>query len=79
MRVMISMILAMGLAGCMENPPSAPYALAPTVAYPNCGRMAALRNNLTGAPYPSSESDARLRALGVRCIGDNFSTVRARY
>ena len=79
MRVTIPMILALGVAGCAANPPAGPYALAPTVAYPNCGNMSALRNNLTATPYPSPDSDAQLEALGVRCIGNGGSPVRARY
>jgi hypothetical protein len=41
--------------------------------------MADLRTNLTGTPYPSAKSDALLRTLGVRCVGDVYPTVRARY
>jgi hypothetical protein len=41
--------------------------------------MAELRNNLTGTPYPSPKSDAVLMSLGVRCVGDVYPTVRARY
>ena len=42
--------------------------------------MAALRTNLTGGPYPSATSNARLWSLGVRCVGAaDYSLVRARY
>ena len=42
--------------------------------------MADLRNNLTGTPYPSANSDAILHRLGVRCIGGGYPTlVRAGY
>ena len=60
-------------------PPAAPYSLAPTLPYAACGDMATLRANLTGNRDPSPESDARLRALGVRCIGEGPAALRARY
>jgi hypothetical protein len=41
--------------------------------------MAELRNNLTGTPYSSARSDAVLTSLGVRCGGEGYPTVRARY
>jgi hypothetical protein len=42
--------------------------------------MGEFRSNLTGTPYPSARSDAVLRSLGVRCIGDSYpSVVRGRY
>lgn len=59
--------------------PAEPYSLAPTLPYAACGDMATLRANLTGNRDPSPESDARLRALGVRCIGEGPAAVRARY
>jgi hypothetical protein len=66
------------LVGCAANPPPEPTAqVGPP--YSACGTMAPLRNNLTGAPYPSAESDATLMRLGVRCVGEGYPTVRARY
>ncbi len=59
--------------------PVGPYSLAPTLPYAACGDMATLRANLTGNREPSPESDARLRALGVRCIGEGPAGLRARY
>ena len=48
--------------------------------YSACGDMAALRTNLTGAPGPSSKSEAILRRLGVRCVGPVATPrVRQRY
>ena len=48
--------------------------------YSYCGRMTALRANLTGAPDPSPQSDAILRRLGVRCVGPAAAPrVRQRY
>ena len=41
--------------------------------------MADLRSNLTGTPYPSAKSDAVLMSLGVRCVGEGYPMVRARY
>jgi hypothetical protein len=60
--------------------PVGPYALAPTLPYAACGDMATLRANLTGNRDPSPQSDAMLRDLGVRCIGEGGpAAVRARY
>jgi hypothetical protein len=67
------------LAGCGNYPPGAPYALAPVLPYAACGEMVSLRNQLTGAPNPSPQSDAELHAIGVRCIGSGYPAVRARY
>jgi hypothetical protein len=48
--------------------------------YSACGDMAALRNNLTGAPDPSPKSDAILRRLGVRSVGPAVAPrIRQRY
>ena len=48
--------------------------------YAACGDMAALRNNLTGAPDPTPKSDAILRRLGVRCVGPVAAPrIRQRY
>ena len=66
------------LAGCAAQPPT-PYAQV-ELPYSACEPMATLRNNLTGTPTPSARSDATLRRLGVRCIGDRYpAVVRPRY
>jgi hypothetical protein len=71
--------VAVVLSGCMTGPQPMPYAAAPTLPYAACGTMASLRNNLTGEPYPSPQSDAELATLGVRCVGRGYPAVRARY
>src|SRR5208337_4694554 len=48
----------------------APYSLAARLPYPACGDMATLRANLTGTSWETPESDAELRALGVRCVSE---------
>jgi hypothetical protein len=67
------------LAACAANSPAAPYSQAPSLPYAACGDMQAVRPTLTGAPLPTPESDAELRALGVRCVGEGKPAVRARY
>ena len=69
------------LFGCASHPPPVPYSALPAVPYKACGDMADLRNNLTGTPYTSPWSDAKLHALGVRCLGEPYPAglVRARY
>jgi hypothetical protein len=77
MRILCSAIFAPCLLGCAAtSPPPASQVMLP---YSACGAMAELRNNLTGAPYPSAKSDALLQALGVRCIGTGYPAVRARF
>ncbi len=77
---MILAFLIPGLAACApNNPPAMPYALAPSLPYASCGDMQAVRPNLTGAPLPTPGSDAELRGLGVRCVGEGYPAVRARY
>ncbi len=71
--------LAGSLCGCAPAQPGAPYSLAPSLPYAACGDMATLRANLTGNRDLSPESDAMLRTLGVRCIGESPSALRARY
>ena len=72
-------ILAGSLCGCAPAQPGAPYSLAPRLPYAACGDMAALRANLTGNSDLSPESDAMLRTLGVRCIGEGPTVLRTRY
>jgi hypothetical protein len=74
-----ALVLSASLCGCAPNGPGAPYALAPRLPYAACGDMATLRANLTGERNPSPESDAMLRTLGVRCIGEGPIVLRARY
>ena len=81
MRAMGLTILLLGLSGCFVYPPEPPNRTV-NLPYSACGDMASLRTNLTGGPYPSAQSDAELRSLGVRCVGVDYSaysTVRARY
>jgi hypothetical protein len=78
MRMMSAAIVLPCLIGCAAQRP-APYAQV-ELPYSACGTMAELRSNLTGTPDPSAKSDAILRRLGVRCIGEPYPTVvRARY
>jgi hypothetical protein len=72
-------ILASALCGCESSQPGAPYSLAPRLPYAACGDMTTLRANLTGNSDLSPESDAILRHLGVRCIGEGPIVLRARY
>lgn len=72
-------ILAASLCGCESSQPGAPYSLAPRLPYAACGDMTTLRANLTGNRALSPESDAILRSLGVRCIGEGPVALRARY
>ena len=80
MRVIALIILLAGFSGCAANlSPTPPYRTV-NLPYADCGDMAALRTNLTGGPYPSATSNARLWSLGVRCVGAaDYSLVRARY
>jgi hypothetical protein len=78
MRMVSAAIVLPWLVGCAATPP-APTAQV-ELPYSACEPMADLRNNLTGTPYPSANSDAILRRLGVRCIGGGYPTlVRGRY
>jgi type IV pilus biogenesis protein CpaD/CtpE len=78
MRMVSAAIVLPWLVGCAATPP-APTAQV-ELPYSACEPMADLRNNLTGTPYPSANSDAILHRLGVRCIGGGYPTlVRARY
>ncbi len=72
-------LLAGALCGCAPAQPGAPYSLAPRLPYAACGDMATLRANLTGNRDLSPESDAELRALGVRCIGEGPIALSPRY
>lgn len=78
MRSICVWIALLGLAGSAA---AQPPALGPQVnlPYPACGDMAALRANLTGAPDPSSKSNAVLRRLGVRCVAPSAPQPRAHY
>jgi len=78
MRILCAAIFLPCLFGCAANPPLAPGSEV-LLPYSACGPMADLRSNLTGAPYASAESDAVLMSLGVRCVGNGYPTVRARY
>ncbi len=78
MRILWAAIVLPCLHGCAATPPPAPVAQV-GLPYSSCGAMAELRNNLTGAPYPSAKSDAALMSLGVRCVGEVYPMVRARY
>jgi hypothetical protein len=78
MRIIPAAIVLPFLAGCAAQPP-APYAQV-ELPYSACEPMATLRANLTGTPAPSAKSDAVLRRVGVRCVGDVYpSVVRPRY
>ncbi len=66
----VAIVLAASLFGCGPVSPGAPYGLAPDLPYAACGDMTSLRANLTGAAAPSPQSDAMLRELGVRCVGE---------
>ncbi|HTR14503.1 MAG TPA: hypothetical protein VMI72_14930 [Roseiarcus sp.] len=81
MRIILLFLAAALLAGCMPTSVPEQYGALPRVPCAACGDMAALRNNLTAAPYPSPWSDADLHALGVRCLGEPIPqpSVRARY
>jgi len=79
MRAMILAVFIPFLAACAPNPPAMPYSQAPSLPYASCGDMQAVRPNLTGAPLPTPRSDAELRGLGVRCVGEGQPAVRARY
>ena len=82
-------VLAASLCGCTPvYPPApygapvyppAPYSQAPSLPYPARGDMTSLRANLTGNSAVTPQSDALLRYLGVRCIGEGEPAVRARY
>ncbi len=78
MRILYAAIVLPCLLGCAASPPPAPTAQV-ELPYTACGTMADLRSNLTGAPYPSAKCDAVLMSLGVRCVGEGYPTVRARY
>ncbi len=78
MRILCAAIVLPWLLGCAASPPPAPTAQV-ELPYSACGTMADLRTNLTGTPYPSAKSDAVLMSLGVRCVGEGYPTVRARY
>jgi hypothetical protein len=72
------------LCGCNPALPGAPYALSPRLPYAACGDMADLRTNLTGNSDLSPQSDAIMRSLGVRCLGEgpipySATALRARY
>jgi hypothetical protein len=75
MRTIIAGALALSLSACAADP-AAPYG-----RYAACGRMAALRANLTGAANTTPASDAILAALGVRCVASYPSppAILARY
>ena len=76
---LIPFLLIPCLAACMPNPPPSPYSLAARLPYPACGDMATLRANLTGTPWETPQSDAELRALGVRCVGEGPIVLHTRY
>ena len=63
------------LLACAPPAPTNPVDL----PYSACGAMADLRSSLTGGPETSPESNARMRRLGVRCVGESENAVRARY
>lgn len=76
------LLLAGSLCGCAPAKPGAPYSLSPRLPYAACGDMADLRSNLTGNRDLSPQSDAIMRYLGVRCLGDHpppQTPLRARY
>lgn len=77
--IWVPVLLAVTLCGCQPSGPGAPYSLAPRLPYAACGDMTTLRANLTGNSDLSPESDAELRALGVRCLGQGPMALRARY
>ena len=76
---MILAVLLLSLAACAPIPPAMPYSQAPSLPYAYCGEMQAIRPNVSGAPLPTPESDAELKDVGVRCVGDGAPAVRARY
>ncbi len=78
MRAIALTVLMLGLTGCSASLPPRPYRTV-NLPYSDCGDMAALRSNLTGGPVASPRSDAELWSLGVRCLGSDYSAVRARY
>jgi hypothetical protein len=78
MRILCAAIFLPCLLGCAESPPPAATAEV-LLPYSACGPMSDLRSNLTGTPNPSAKSDALLHALGVRCVGEGYPPVRARY
>ncbi len=78
MRILCAAIVLPCLLGCAASPPPAPTAEV-ELPYSACGTMADLRSNLTGTPYPSAKSDTVLMSLGVRCVGEVYPIVRARY
>ena len=78
MRILCAAIVLPCLLGCAASPPPASMAQV-GLPYAACGATADLRTNLTGTPYPSAKSDAVLMSLGVRCIGEGYPMVRARY
>jgi hypothetical protein len=80
MRTTLAAALSLTLSACAAGP-AAPYGRQGSLPYAACGDMAALRVNLTGAPDPTRESDAILRALGVRCVNGEGrpSAIRARF
>jgi hypothetical protein len=78
MRIMSAAIALPWLVGCAATPPVPTAQVA--LPYSACEPMTALRDNLTGTPYPSAKSDAVLHSLGVRCIGEVHPPVgRASY
>jgi hypothetical protein len=81
MRMTIAGLFALSLSACAPAWPPMPYNRAVSLPYDSCGDVAALRANLTGAPDRTPESDALLKALGVRCLADYPPppAIRARY
>jgi hypothetical protein len=78
MRILCAAIVLPCLFGCAANSPPASRSEV-LLPYSACGSMADLRSNLTGTPDASAQSDAVLMSLGVRCVGEGYPTVRARY
>jgi hypothetical protein len=74
----ISLICSLAYAAAQQMAQAPPADV--ELPYWACGDMAALRNNLTGAPDPTPMSDAILRRLGVHCIGPAAAPrIRQRY
>lgn len=73
MRMMSAVIALPCLVGCAATPPVPAAQVA--LPYSACEPTTALRDNLTGTPYPSAKSDTVLHSLGVRCIGEVHSNV----